>query len=72
MIRDVPASIGGGGRESNPPTDSRRLTGFEDREGHQPPFASGASLRGERDYSAFGSFVNSPIVFPSVSLHVAK
>jgi hypothetical protein len=30
----------GGGRESNPPTDSRRRTGFEDQEGHQAPVAS--------------------------------
>ena len=27
-------------KESNPPAAVRRLTGFEDREGHQPPFAS--------------------------------
>ncbi len=30
----------GGGRESNPPGRFPRLTGFEDREGHQSPFAS--------------------------------
>ena len=32
----------GGGWESNPPTVSPRRTGFEDREGHQSPFASRA------------------------------
>ncbi len=30
----------GGGRESNPPGNSHPLAGFEDREGHQPLFAS--------------------------------
>ena len=35
---------GGGGRESNPPTDSRRRTGFEDQEGHQAPVASGVRI----------------------------
>ena len=35
---------GGGGRESNPPTGMSRRTGFEDREGHQSPFASGGTL----------------------------
>ena len=29
-------------KESNPPSAVRRFTGFEDREGHQPPFASAA------------------------------
>src|SRR5437764_1432946 len=36
--------ICGGGRESNPPTDSRRRTGFEDQEGHQAPVASGVRI----------------------------
>ena len=31
-------------KESNPPVALRRRTGFEDREGHQPPFASGPIL----------------------------
>jgi hypothetical protein len=35
----------GGGRESNPPTGASRRTGFEDREGHQSPFASAADRR---------------------------
>ena len=35
---------GGGGRESNPPTGISRRTDFEDREGHQSPFASRAEL----------------------------
>lgn len=30
----------GGGRESNPPTDSHRRTGFEDQDGHQAAVAS--------------------------------
>src|SRR5207302_8764389 len=38
----------GGGRESNPPADSRRLTGFEDRGGHQPSFASAVKDSGGR------------------------
>jgi hypothetical protein len=32
--------MSGGGRESNPPKAFRPSTGFEDREGHQSPFAS--------------------------------
>jgi hypothetical protein len=36
----VRRSCSGGGRESNPPTGVSRRTGFEDREGHQSPFAS--------------------------------
>jgi hypothetical protein len=40
---------GGGGRESNPPTVSRRRTGFEDREGHQSPFASHRMVGAARD-----------------------
>ena len=34
----------GGGRESNPPTESPRRTGFEDQEGHQAPVASGVRI----------------------------
>ena len=36
--------ISGGGRESNPPKAFRPSTDFEDREGHQPPFASRRSI----------------------------
>ena len=39
-------AICGGGRESNPPTESPRRTGFEDQEGHQAPVASGARIPG--------------------------
>ena len=41
--------VSGGGRESNPPGGSPRLTGFEDREGHQSPFASSARIVGGVD-----------------------
>lgn len=44
--RKTPAQslLCGGGRESNPPTESPRRTGFEDQEGHQAPVASAGQL----------------------------
>jgi hypothetical protein len=43
--RNARPGASGGGRESNPPTGASRRTGFEDREGHQSPFASAADRR---------------------------
>jgi RNA polymerase sporulation-specific sigma factor len=56
----------GGGRESNPPTGASRRTGFEDREGHQSPFASAADRRRSSGRKARVSRLNDHLTFIGV------